>query len=119
MNYRQILTEALMQRDGNRCWLCGKPFAVQDAVHFDHAVAKSNGGPDTFANLQLVHAFCNISAGRKPHQKGYRVLKAGIFVSSDDMRLRIRETLVQTGGDKGKTAALLGISLRTLYRRLE
>jgi two-component system, NtrC family, response regulator HydG len=51
---------------------------------------------------------------------GSRVLHIPVGTPLEEMeRLAIAETLKMTGGDKRKTARLLGIAVRTIYRKLE
>ena len=47
---------------GCGCYLFALPPA---AVHLDHVVPRSKGGPDTLENLQTLCSACNISAGNR------------------------------------------------------
>jgi two-component system response regulator AtoC len=58
-----------------------------------------------------------VSAGAGPAPDGAPVLKVGTSLSEAERHL-ILATLDHYGGDKKKTAEVLGISLKTLYNRL-
>ena len=49
------------QKDLND-WGCGKPLAAEDA-HVDHILPVSRGGTNALANLQALHAVCNLRKG--------------------------------------------------------
>jgi 5-methylcytosine-specific restriction endonuclease McrA len=58
---RQVKIELLVERDGLVCGICGEgPLDIATA-HIDHIYPRSLGGDNSLANLQLAHAFCNIS----------------------------------------------------------
>ena len=52
----------VMRRDGFRCCHCGASPAISPgvALHVDHVVAWSVGGPTTLENLQTLCAVCNL-----------------------------------------------------------
>lgn len=58
------LRAAVIERDGYVCRLCGGEVAPHD-VHIDHAHPRALGGQDTFDNLQVAHASCNLSKGAR------------------------------------------------------
>jgi two-component system response regulator HydG len=58
-----------------------------------------------------------VSVGAGPAADGAPVLKVGTSLSEAERHL-ILATLDHYGGDKKKTAEVLGISLKTLYNRL-
>jgi len=60
-SYRTILVELLIKRDGFNCGFC-KESLEDHKVHIDHIVPVALGGLDTFDNVRLAHASCNISA---------------------------------------------------------
>lgn len=60
---RNLLRRLLWERGGGICNLCGKPISDFSDAHMDHIVRKSEGGPTTFDNLQLVHSRCNLKKG--------------------------------------------------------
>jgi DNA-binding NtrC family response regulator len=81
---------------------------------------------------QVVNALVATARGRAPIDvdqlpEAFRVLEpaatqlhvsVGMTLASVERRL-IEATLEHTGGDKPRAAAMLGIGLRTLYRRLD
>lgn len=66
--YRTLLISVLLQRDGNRCGLCGGEIEPGQESP-DHIVQKSEGGPDTAQNIRLVHRLCNTRRARGPRNK--------------------------------------------------
>jgi len=58
-NYRKIIINTLLERDGEHCRICGKPFTDFAPAELDHIIPRSKGGPDILSNLQLVHSICN------------------------------------------------------------
>lgn len=56
--YRQMVVSLLLQRDGDKCGICGKRLDVSD-VQIDHKVMCADGGTDHAINLQLAHPLCN------------------------------------------------------------
>ena len=65
----------LLERDGNQCALCGKPFDLTiawphpDSVTFDHIIPRCRRGTNELENLQLTHERCNQEKGKRvlPH----------------------------------------------------
>jgi hypothetical protein len=60
---------AVLARDGLICQLCGCAVVLAggrrpDALHFDHVVEWSAGGPNTVENLRVACRTCNLSRGR-------------------------------------------------------
>jgi 5-methylcytosine-specific restriction endonuclease McrA len=68
-NRVHYLRQRLRERDGDLCWLCGKPMVFDsrknkpDAATIDHIVPQSHGGQTTMANLRLAHKLCNNRRG--------------------------------------------------------
>ena len=56
---------ALLQRDGPICGICKGHLEPTDDIHVDHIQPISKGGTSDFSNLQLAHAFCNVSKHAK------------------------------------------------------
>jgi 5-methylcytosine-specific restriction endonuclease McrA len=52
----------LAAKQGNRCGICGQPMRAV-AIHRDHIVPVSLGGPDAAWNLRLTHKACNLRRG--------------------------------------------------------
>src|SRR5260221_8027422 len=98
MNYRALVIEALRARDGDQCGLCREPFLRQAFIHLDHITSRVNGGPDTFANLQLVHGQCNIKAGGKT-TRNYKLSPTGEHISYAEIHGWIVEALRVCEGD--------------------
>lgn len=48
------------------CPLCNQPIKNHKEANWDHIVAKSNGGPNMWENLQLTHRVCNSNRGNQP-----------------------------------------------------
>lgn len=54
----------LIDRDGDHCYLCNKPFEQEHGEDWsdytiDHVIAKSRGGLDHVSNYRLAHFPCN------------------------------------------------------------
>jgi RNA-directed DNA polymerase len=49
----------LLKRQGGTCAICGLYFRSDDRPEVDHILPKSQGGRDTYSNLQLLHAHCH------------------------------------------------------------
>ncbi len=59
---------ALLERDGDVCAWCGELITVPyngGETHVDHILPFTRGGGGELANLQLLHATCNMSRGNK------------------------------------------------------
>ena len=56
---------AILERDGMWCYLCEKPIASLDVLHFDHVIPLSKGGPHAAANIRPSHALCNLRKGAR------------------------------------------------------
>lgn len=69
-----VTIDALIERDGNICQICGQPCDKNDKSWnngigplyptIDHIIAMSKGGPHTWDNVQLAHAYCNCAIKR-------------------------------------------------------
>src|SRR5215813_6115442 len=55
----------LYERQGGICLKCGRKLNCSDArsLHIDHVVPFAQGGENSFANIRLLHAKCNLSKG--------------------------------------------------------
>lgn len=56
---------AVIERDGMVCGLCLDVIEDPAAIHIDHIVPVSLGGDTVMGNLQVAHAFCNMSKGNR------------------------------------------------------
>jgi len=59
----------IIERDGQRCHLCGKRVPLKD-IHLDHLVPLSKGGAHAPDNIAVAHSTCNLRrhAGKTPAQ---------------------------------------------------
>ena len=68
---------ALRERDGDVCAWCGELVTAPyngGETHVDHIRPFTRGGGSELANLQLLHATCNMSRGNKPMEEApYRL----------------------------------------------
>jgi two-component system response regulator HydG len=78
----------------------------------ERAVVLSRG--DTLAEQDLPDAIAKAT----PEARGSLAFEVGTTLDELELRV-IRETLRHTKGDKGLAAQLLGISTRTIYRKLD
>lgn len=53
----------LLERDGNKCWLCGGPFSKKRPPSLDHVIPKCKGGTTALNNMKLAHSKCNYKRG--------------------------------------------------------
>jgi hypothetical protein len=53
--------DALLSRDGEACFFCGR--ALDGDITVEHLVPVAHGGPNHVSNLFLAHAACNQAAG--------------------------------------------------------
>ena len=64
--------QACVNRQRNLCGICHKP--LTGAIHLDHVLPASLGGPDTLDNLQATHAVCNMLKGARLAPGGLRLV---------------------------------------------
>jgi len=50
---------ALLKRQKGKCAHCSLYFREEDVMEIDHVIPKSQGGTDTYPNLQLLHRHCH------------------------------------------------------------
>lgn len=53
--------KALLARNGDRCFYCGRKLGNDQSR--EHLIASANGGTDRLDNLVLAHHACNVRAG--------------------------------------------------------
>ncbi len=49
----------LIKQQKGKCHHCGLNFTSEDLLEVDHIIPKSQGGKDTYSNLQLLHKHCH------------------------------------------------------------
>ena len=59
-NYKRMVIELLLARDGKRCGVCGKKM-LRDEMSIDHIMQRAAGGTDKASNLRLAHRMRNHS----------------------------------------------------------
>ena len=64
----------LLARDGDACFLCGRPLG--DDLTEEHLVPVTHGGPDHLANKVLAHAACNKRMGHLSVMEKIRLREA-------------------------------------------
>jgi RNA-directed DNA polymerase len=62
----------LLKRQGAKCPICNSHFTPLDIKEWeiDHITPRSEGGPDIYDNLQLIHKACHIKKTRADSQRG-------------------------------------------------
>lgn len=60
----RVYRSVVFERDEGICQLCHTPIG-EAKWHLDHRVPLARGGEHSYANVQLAHAFCNLSKGAK------------------------------------------------------
>jgi hypothetical protein len=63
---RKTIIEKLIERDGNKCSICGEPFFQTSGICIHHLISKIDGGTDDLDNLILVCSLHNMLLGRQP-----------------------------------------------------
>ncbi len=48
---RKTIIEKLIERDGNKCSLCGEPFIEISQIFIHHLIPRIDGGTDDLENL--------------------------------------------------------------------
>ncbi len=73
-SWRAVLLEYLVERDGDKCGVCGKKVNIalksgtrgsRRGPSVDHVIPRSRGGSDDPANLRLTHWGCNQKRGNR------------------------------------------------------
>lgn len=111
MNYRKIVVDILLSRDGQHCKICNRIFTPADPPTVDHLIPQTVNGPDNIDNLQLLHWDCNANKGTQPFPR-----RRPQAITDKESVLEI---LTIHHGDKFKAAKQLHVSVRTLYRWLK
>lgn len=57
--------KTLLKKQKGKCKICNLSFTSQDILEVDHIKPRSQGGNDTYKNLQLLHRYCH---DKKSHQ---------------------------------------------------
>lgn len=57
------IREAIIERDGMTCGICGRPILSIKDIDIDHIQPISKGGKSVLGNLRVAHARCNRSRG--------------------------------------------------------
>lgn len=81
---KQVNVQALLQRDGDRCFLCGK--ALGDDITRDHLVPVAHGGPNHISNLVLMHRACNVAVGHMPVMQKILMREHNLFSASAEVQ---------------------------------
>lgn len=72
--WRKVLLQYLVDRDGDRCGICNRPVDItlksgtrgsRRGPSVDHIVPRSLGGTDDLSNLRLAHWGCNQKRGNR------------------------------------------------------
>ena len=56
------LRRRVLERDGYYCVFCDEDLR-DAAIHIDHVIPESKGGPTTYDNLQVTCRKCNLAKG--------------------------------------------------------
>ncbi|MBM2293783.1 HNH endonuclease [Sulfitobacter pseudonitzschiae] len=59
----EAMVSRLIERDGNACFFCGKPFTPDMPPTIEHLLSIAKGGNNQIANLTLACECCNRAVG--------------------------------------------------------
>jgi hypothetical protein len=76
---KQVNVRALLDRDGDRCFLCGLPLG--EDITRDHLVPVAHGGPNHISNLVLMHMKCNSAAGHLSAMEKIQMRERNLFAN--------------------------------------
>jgi len=65
LRHKREAKDALLKRDGNLCFYCGKPMN-RKTRSLEHFVPVTHGGPNHISNFALAHIACNSMADDLP-----------------------------------------------------
>ncbi len=74
---KQVNVQALLQRDGGKCFLCG--IELGEDITRDHLVPVAHGGPNHISNLVLMHRSCNVAVGHMPVMQKIALRERNLF----------------------------------------
>ncbi|MBE9145462.1 group II intron reverse transcriptase/maturase [Planktothrix mougeotii] len=67
----QIRVQKLLKQQAGKCNRCGLHFQPEDKWEVDHIIPKSQGGKDSYKNLQLLHRHCHHAKTGIENQQRY------------------------------------------------
>lgn len=79
---KQVNVQALLQRDGDKCFLCGKPLG--EDITRDHLVPVAHGGPNHISNLVLMHRACNVAVGHMPVMQKILMRERNLYTATQE-----------------------------------
>lgn len=59
--------KTLLKKQKGTCTICNLTFTSQDILEVDHVKPRSQGGSDTYKNLQLLHRHCHDNKSRQDY----------------------------------------------------
>lgn len=62
--YEDIRFHAVIERDENRCWMCGRTLEWAE-IRFDHLIPLSRGGAHVFDNVWVACEPCDTRKGNR------------------------------------------------------
>jgi hypothetical protein len=72
-----VACQALRDRDGDDCFFCHLPVAIEDES-VEHLVNVTHGGPDHIVNMAMAHRACNHEAGNISLMEKIRMREANL-----------------------------------------
>lgn len=77
--------EAVLDRDGYVCYLCGGGIDSPKNMHYDHIIPVTRGGPHSEDNISVTHASCNISKQNKLPEELPESLEKAVKAKLDEL----------------------------------
>lgn len=77
---KQNIIVALLQRDGNRCYLCNEHMEPE-LMTIDHVIPLHKKGKDDMSNYRLAHEKCNLEKGNLMVEDYLRLKSEGKYDS--------------------------------------
>nr|AYQ95263.1 hypothetical protein [Trochiscia hystrix] len=75
----------LMRKQKYICPICNTPFRADERLEIDHIIPKSEGGPDTYNNLQLLHKICHLLK----HREQMNVVSTANIDSTNSLNIEV------------------------------
>ena len=84
----QVRVQKLLKLQVGKCNRCGLHFKPEDKWETDHIIPKSQGGKDSYKNLQLLHRHCHFAkTGLENQQRYTKTLCSQVIEEPDEVKV--------------------------------